>query len=537
MKGDTTMKKTLALVLTLVMVLSLAAVASAETVEAIPLTFYHSGYVGVWSEEEAYIDNVEKEFYEDTGILLDFTVLGTSHEESYSYISTKIAGGELDFVKSAAPAHMKELAQDGYLLPLQDLIEEYGQNLLNAVNPLGFKFGEIDGVNYLIPYIGDYSMYVCTWIRWDLFEKAGFTELPKTSTELVDMMYVVMEQNPELVGMTTYYPNWPWQHSFPRWYHYNPNNRYNYASCDENGEPYEVIYGANIPIYLNEPAYEEHLAWLAQLYQDGIIHQEIFTMDSTQYDTLMGQGRLFVVCDGWGFQDTADKRSGKHPDFPLAEGQEAEDWCLLAMLRNPNGSPSIWAAGLEGLQTSYGGVVDGCDYAKEIIQFYNWTYGGEEIYRICSWGIEGVHWEWNEENGKKKTYVDEAGTAYCSGTFGTNFGNFYLPYAQEKTRNYIGTEWAQIYGEVNVDWIGFFEDDSSLGIVADDTLASAERGAFASEKIVEILSGKVGVTEGMQQLRDGLNAMGWEDYWQNDYVPKYKAGMIEKYGEDYVNHP
>ena len=61
-------------------------------------------------------------------------------------------------------------------------------------------------------------------------------------------------------------------------------------------------------------------------------------------------------------------------------------------------------------------------------------------------------------------------------------------------------------------------------------------GIVMGEEVVEIQI-PAGVAEGMQQLRDGLNAMGWEDYWQNDYVPKYKAGMIEKYGEDYVNHP
>jgi len=347
------------------------------------------------------------------------------------------------------------------------------------------------------------------------------------------MMYVVMEQNPDLVGMTSRYPNWPWQHSFPRWYVY-ADNTYSFTSCDENGEPYKYIYGANLPIYLEMPEYEEYLGWLAQLYQDGIIHQELFTMDQTQYDTLLGQGRLFVVTDGHDFQRTADRRAGLDPNYPLAEGQEPEDWRLLAHLRNPNGSPSIWAAGIEGLQTGYGGIVDGCDYAKEIIQFYNWSYGGEEIFRTCSWGIEGLHWDW-DENGKKVTYRDEAGSGMCSGTFGTNYGNFYLPYSQSVSTNYYGTEWAQVFGEKNVDWIGFFEDHSTLTFAFSDNLSKSEMEAFAGEKIVEILSGKVDVTTGMQELRDGLDQMGWDAYW-TEFVEQYKTGMTAKYGEDYAHH-
>lgn len=532
------MKKTLAIILSLLMALSVASIASAETVEAIPVTLYYSGYVGTWANEQEYIDNVEQMFYEDTGILLDFTLLGTSHEDSYSFISTKIAGGELDFAKSASPAYMQQLAVDGYLMPLDDLFAEYGQDITAAVNPLGFEFGVVDGQNYLIPYIGDYSMYVCTWVRWDLFEDSGYTELPTTVTELVDMMYKVMADHADmqLVGVTSRYPNWPWQHSFCAFYPYADNN-YNFTSCDENGEPYECIYGSNLPMYFNMPEYADFLTQLAQWYQDGIIHNEIFTMDQTQYDALIGQDRCFVVTDGWDFQSTADKKAGLDPNFPLAEGQTAQDWRLLSLVNNDllnADAPMVWAAGLEGLQTGYGGIIDGCEHATELMTFFNWCYGGEEIYRAISWGVEGTHWDWDENN-KKYTYKDEAGTSLCSGCFGSNVGNFYLPYSMETTMNYYGTEWQKVFGEKNVDWTGFFQDHSTLAFTPSDTLTLTEMQNFAGEKVVEILTCKTDVETGLQELRDGLKQMGWDDYW-TEYTEQYKTGMTAKYGEDYAHH-
>lgn len=529
------MKRLLALGLVLLMALSLVPTGIADSATPLPVTFYSSGYIGVYADEQAYIDNVEQKFYDDTGILLDITLLGTSHEESYQFISTKLAGGELDFVKSASPAFMQQMASEGYYLPLDDLLNEYGQRMLGAVNPLGFGYGVIDGKNYLMPYIGDYSMYVCTWVRWDLFEDSGYTEYPATVSEMADMMKKVMADHPEknLVGITSRYPNWPWQHSMTTFYPVGDNS-YNFRSCDEDGNYLDCIYGNNLPIYFNEPDYPAYLHQMVDWYQSGVIHNEVWTMDQTQYDALLGQGRLFVVSDGWTFQQTADRRAGIDPDYPLAEGQEPEDWRLLTHVLRDNGSPMVWAAGLEGLQTGYGAIVDGCPYAKEIVQFCDWVYSGIETYQTIAWGIEGQHWNWDED-GFVVRVKDEAGSNTCSGAFTTLCGNFYLDYSMDVSTRYYGTEWKKVFGEKNKDWIGFFQDHSTLAFSISDTLAQQEMQKFAGECIVEILTTKIGVEEGLDKLRKGLDALGYQEFY-TEYNEQYKAGMIAKYGEDYVHH-
>lgn len=534
------MKKLIALVLSLIMVIGIASIASAETAEAIPCTMFLDGAVGVYAEEDAYLENVEKLFYDASGILFDFSILGSSHEDSYSMIATKLAGGELDFVKSASPSYMQELACDGYFVALDDMFAEYGQTNWNAVNPLGWDYGRIDetGKTYLIPYLGDYSMYVCTWVRWDLFEKAGYTELPTKVSELIDMMYTVMEQNPELVGVTSRYPNWPWQHSFCSWYPYYPNE-WSTRTCDDNGEPYECIYGSNLPMYFNDEGWIEWFKGLCQWYQDGLIHEEIWTMDQDQLNTLIAQDRVFVMTEGWSAGQTiADQKSGLDPRYPVEEGKE-QDWRLLALVENDliaEGAPMVWGSGLYGVVTAYGAITDSCACPEELVKFFDWCYSGEEAYRAISWGVEGLHWTWDDEEQTHMTGLkDEAGNGLCSGALSSTVGSFYDPYSLSKTLNYIGTEWAQVWGTKGVDWTAFYQDSGPLTIINNDTLGSTERGNFAGEMMVKMISGEIGVDEGLQQLRDGLKEMGWDEYWA-DYSAQYKEQMAKVWGEDYVNH-
>lgn len=536
------MKKTLAILLAMLMVLGAASLASAEGVTEIPVTIYLSGYVGIYADQDAYIDYVEDEFYKASGIKLDFTILGSSHEDSYTMISTKIAGGDLDFAKSASPGYMQGLASQGMLEPLDDLLAQYGEHMVAAVPALGWNFGRVDdtGYTYLFPYLGDYSMYVCTWVRWDLFEKAGFTEYPTKVSELVDMMYKVMEENPDLVGVTSRYPNWPWQHSFCCWYPYKDND-YSFISCDENGEPYPFIYANNLPMYFDNPGYVEFIGKLAQWYQDGIIHNEIWTMDNDQLNTLLAQHRVFVMTEGWSRgQSIADQYAGVDPRYPLPEGAEPEDWRLLATVENDYvapGAPMVWASGLEGLETSNGGLIKGTKAAAELVQYMDWCFTGEDVYRTIAWGIEGQHWYWDED-GIKQSVLDEAGNGVISGVLSFPVGSYYDPYAMSVSNNYIGTEWEQVWGTKGVDWTAFFQDTGSIPInTSEYDLEVNEMASRAGELVNAMFSGEMTAEEGIATLKEDLKAMGWDEYWAA-YTEQYKAGMAEKWGmEDYYNHP
>ena len=509
--------------------------AAADGVEAIPVTFYSSGYIGTWEKEDEYIANIEQKFYEDSGILFDINIVGTSHEESSAYISTKMAGGELDYVKSANPSFMQVMTSDGYWLPLDDLLAQYGQDMWNAVPKLGWDYGFINNQHYLMPYLGDYSMYVCTWVRWDLFEKSGFSEYPETVSEFANMIKTVMNDNPEkdLVGFTSRYPNWPWQHSLTVYYPAYDNS-YSFHSYDDNGDFLPVIYGNNLPIYFDEPDYLDYLKQMTQWYQDGIIHNSLWTMDQTQYDALLAQGRLFAVSDGWDFQQTADRRAGVDPDVPLPAGQEPEDWRLLTHVLRDNGSPMVWAAGIEGIQTGYGAISSTTKYAEELIKFCNWAYTGEDVFRAMSWGVENQHWSWDAD-GKVDRVKDSAGTNVVSGGFGALYGSFYENYSLPLSVRYVGTEWLQIRGEKNKDWIGFFQDYSSLPITTSDTLTLNEMQTYAGECIVEILTTQISPEDGLEKLKSGIYAMGFQA-WYDEFNAQYRAGMTDKFGENYWMH-
>lgn len=122
-------------------------------------------------------------------------------------------------------------------------------------------------------------------------------EIPRTLDEFVDTMYKVKAADPNHVGSENFYPMGagienPFTSVF--WYMlnafgYNTVDVFGLAPClrDDN-----VV----IPAY-DSDTYYEYLSLMHQLYADGIINPDVFTIDSTGIDAMMNAGETLLYAN------------------------------------------------------------------------------------------------------------------------------------------------------------------------------------------------------------------------------------------------
>ncbi|HIW33277.1 MAG TPA: extracellular solute-binding protein [Candidatus Paenibacillus intestinavium] len=95
-----------------------------------------------------------------------------------------------DVVQASGGTTGKELAgsvEAGIFMPLDDLLQEHGQDLLNKIPAEVWDYQKIDGKIYAIPDWLHNTSRRATVIRTDLLEKTGLP-IPKTVDEYLDVM-------------------------------------------------------------------------------------------------------------------------------------------------------------------------------------------------------------------------------------------------------------------------------------------------------------------------------------------------------------
>jgi putative aldouronate transport system substrate-binding protein len=150
------------------------------------VTLKRLGYNVAFDPNEDIVADV---IQEATGYDVEYYVLPA--ENSDEKLVMDVAGGADYDIIQCSPAQFQTLMSQGALLPLNDLLEVYGQDILDGVSEDSWRAcSDEDGTIYGIPYKYPYAQEVQSFIvcRWDLMEAAGITALPTTIDEFYDCM-------------------------------------------------------------------------------------------------------------------------------------------------------------------------------------------------------------------------------------------------------------------------------------------------------------------------------------------------------------
>jgi putative aldouronate transport system substrate-binding protein len=145
----------------------------------------------------------------DLGIIVKPKWITPNLETDVQKLNIGAASGALPDVIGAEAPVLGNLAQQGVLMPLNDLIEKHGSPLLKHVIELAQKDAKgklfspftIDGKIYAFPKMIDRMAYWSTnWIRKDLLEELG-KPVPTTLSEMEEVLAAYKSKYPGGTGM------------------------------------------------------------------------------------------------------------------------------------------------------------------------------------------------------------------------------------------------------------------------------------------------------------------------------------------------
>lgn len=289
------------------------------------------------------------------------------------------------------PALEVDYGQQGLLLPLNDLIEEYAPNLKKALDErpeIRQSITTTDGNIYSLPRIngGTSSTWIRgpVWINGEWMEALGIEEAPKTTDELYEMLVRFKNEDPNGNGKADEIPftdvkmdsTRPWLLSafgIKEWGIEENDGVVRYAPITEN--------------------YRGYLEFMNKLYAEGLLDQEVFSQADEQKKAKGENNQLGMFPDWFSFFTTGQTEEeaivnpmmgpmtseySEEPLFPMAGGVQRGTFAITK--DNPNPAAAMrWV-----------------DY------FYS-----QEGYDYLNKGPAGYLWDWVDEEGGAREYNSE----------------------------------------------------------------------------------------------------------------------------------
>ncbi|MCQ2453801.1 MAG: extracellular solute-binding protein [Clostridia bacterium] len=179
------MKKLVSLLLIAVLALGMCAAASAELLGPGNVTLKRLSYTCPWDPNNDYMVPIMKEA---TGYDVDFYALPSNDADNK--LMLEVGGGADYDIVTVNINQWRMLLAAGALMPITDLLNTYGQDILAGNTDEVWATLTQDGDIYGMPYMYPHSQEITSFLvcRKDLLNAAGITELPKTISGFYDML-------------------------------------------------------------------------------------------------------------------------------------------------------------------------------------------------------------------------------------------------------------------------------------------------------------------------------------------------------------
>ena len=134
-------------------------------------------------------DNLWTDLYRDElGIIVDYDWIVKGGDEYDQKLNIAIATGDIPEFLNVTPLQVKQLAEAGAIMPLEDVYEQYAapltKEILLETGTAPFDAVTLDGHLYALPNVDSTLMLAdIIWLRVDWLEKLGL-EVPTTMEEL-----------------------------------------------------------------------------------------------------------------------------------------------------------------------------------------------------------------------------------------------------------------------------------------------------------------------------------------------------------------
>lgn len=342
-------------------------------------------------------NDVARVIEEKLGIKMDI-VQGDSQK-----FSVLVAGGDLPDIIYSNPAQQgvesNALITSGQIIALDDLIEEYGENVKkNFPSRVEFSKKYVsngEDKTYFIPVLGytvdkenpdiSYTIEnVGLMTRWDVYAAIGYPEI-STTDDYLDVLKQMQDyardnrlaEDKQIYAISGWndWGLWPWWLANVRELGWKDLN--NGAIINMDTKEVDLNYHAD--------AFWESLKFYNKAYNMGILDPEAFTMKNDQFWDKCNNGQVLMAYASWQ-TDNINKTfvANGHPQWGFEKIPQSGYPYIYGIVASdaPLGNGSDYATA----------ITKNCKYPEKAMQLIDFC-NSEEGARLIYSGVEGVHWE------------------------------------------------------------------------------------------------------------------------------------------------
>ncbi len=358
------MKKTLAYVLAALMVFAVPMSALAETA----VIFTPWGNTST-AEDTKMVEEKLEEMMKEDGLDIDLDWIITPTDGSLEKFNVMITDKQIDAVSmNIGDAKTYLTDGSGLVMPLNELLEEYGKNLLDKIPDAAWiPCTDSNGNIWCIP---DYYQWI--WqgavIRTDMLEACDL-EMPTTIAELENVMAVFHEKYPDMMVAT----GLPW---------FSDPFLQGAVSGNASQQTEWVLRDGKVVPSMTQPEYKNMIAMYRKWVDNGWLDPEWLAGNDDSQSSLWAQGRVAIY---------------------FCDPHRALDWVWSAFrANNPDGQaafiPPIKADdGVCYYPMGYGvgrvvWLTTLSEHPEAVVQYFDKMIADQDFYETAMNGIEGVHW-------------------------------------------------------------------------------------------------------------------------------------------------
>ena len=385
-------RRLIAILLSLVFTLMLApaAVAQESEAEEVVITAFLEVADASWDYSQNYFLN---QVAEKTGVRLDTTGFVFSSNDAPTQKQLVLASGnypEIFLMRDNGAFTYAEMykygMQDGFFVPIQDLIAENApkiQAILDAEPAYVNMHTAPDGNMYAVTRfsecqhaLGYYKMYVNT----DWLTKLNL-EMPTDLDEFKDMLIAFRDSDPNGNGVKDEIALTARGDTLFTGYIFN-----SYIDTDMVKGKYTRIEDGVVKFSANTQEFKDALAYMRDLYEEGLIDPNSFTQDSTQLkQTVCGETPLVGTFSASGIFNMDMNNEYVYQNYKIMMPMKGYNGTQIA------NSSNVMDANVKG----YFLITDICENPEAACRFVD-EFVDPDMSMIASYGEEGVAWKYAE---------------------------------------------------------------------------------------------------------------------------------------------
>lgn len=270
------MKKLSALILALVLLVT-ALLLTMAVADELPTLRVLATYNGHDPNNDPTAEAIE----EKTGYHIEYFMLPA--ENALENLLMQIASGESYDILRISETMYQELLSRNALLPLDDLLAEYGSNLTTKIFDSAYSLTRLDGKTYGIPMMAERaSISDGIVMRKEILDELGLA-VPTTPAELKEVLLAVKTAYPDMIPLLTFGEELICTISSGFGFYFDWN---------------EV--DGKLVHYVEMPEYKEYLAYIVDLYNNGLLDADVaINTDTTRTEKFSSGNAFAYTCGGW----------------------------------------------------------------------------------------------------------------------------------------------------------------------------------------------------------------------------------------------